>query len=132
MCLKAFFKTYKVMVKTTYDKVDVLIAVGATAFSKAIDLTRGTCKGVKFIPFPDAATRDHAIDISVTSNDGTKILGKTDYRDFAHAGGSYRDSFKPCNFDTKAQIKTDVLADKVIATANFVGQLIFLIEEDCN
>lgn len=134
MCLKAFFKTYKVMTRHVYDKLDVKITTGGVAFNKALDLTRGVCVGVKFIAFPTAtaAPRDHSIDIHVNANDGTKLLGKTDYRDFGHTGGSYLESFKPCRFDTKAQINVDVLSSKGIATADFEGQLIFVIEEDCN
>jgi hypothetical protein len=121
------------MIKFIYDKVDVSIAIGATAFDKAIDLTRGTCVGVKFIPYAPTTPveRDHAIDINVESN-GDKLIGKTDYRDFAHAGGSYLEAYKPCRFDTKAQVSVSVLSSKGIATAAFEGQLIFAIEQECN
>lgn len=114
-----------------YDHVEVDIAIGSTAFSKSIALTRGICKGVRFIPY-DTTPRPHAININIDDNSGNKIIGKSDFRDFGVTGGGYLANLKPCNFNTHAQINVDVISASVIATADFKGQLIFAIVEDCN
>lgn len=135
MRLKAFFLKHKsVMKKYVYDRVDVKIEVGDSSFFDSVNLTRGTCEGVRFIPFDTAAktARAHAININIDANNGTKVLGKTDFRDFGAMGGGYMDNFKPCNFDTHAQINVDVISTEAISSEPFVGQLIFAIVEDCN
>ncbi|WP_323027981.1 hypothetical protein [Gelidibacter japonicus] len=122
------------MEKYVYDHVEVEIPVGGNAFFNAANLTRGICKGVKFVPYQTAtpAIRTHAININVDDNSGDKILGKTDYRDFSGGNGGYLENFKPCNFKTHAQINVDVVSVIPIATEAFKGQLIFAIVEDCN
>lgn len=120
------------MRKFIYDKQDVVIAMGALAYSRALDLTRGTCVGVKFINFElPAAIRDHAVDLNINTSGGDKILGATDYRDFIHPGGSYLEGgFKPCNFKTDSQIRVDVLASEAIKGADFKGQVVFCIIDE--
>lgn len=114
-----------------YDHVEVDIAIGSTAFSKSILLTKGICKGVRFIPF-DTTSRDHAININIDDNSGNKIIGKTDFRDFGVTGGGYIANLKPCNFNTHALINVDVVSKSPIGTADFKGQLVFAILEECN
>lgn len=118
--------------RIVYDKLDINVAAGSLGATMHIDLTRGRCKGLRFISFDNAlpANRDHAINLNVSSNNSDKILGPTDYRDFIHNGGGYIEGFKPCDFDTKAQVRVDVLPGQPIKVTNFIGQLIFAIEEE--
>lgn len=120
------------MKKYVYDHVEVEIAVGETAFFKPVSLTRGTCEGVRFIPYDTSTPRPHAININIDNNSGNKVLGKTDFRDFGATGGGYMDNFKPCHFETHAQINVDVISSENIATKAFKGQLVFAVAEDCN
>ena len=136
MCLKAFLKPIKIMnrdltKKYVYEKHTLTIAIGSTSYSNIIQLKHGVCVGVRFIDFAPSVVRNNAIDIAVNQNDGSKLIGQTDFRDFAHGGGGFLEGYKPTNFDTKADINIDVVSSTAIAGTDFSGQLIFAIEQDC-
>lgn len=134
MRLKAFFLNRKKMTtkRIVYDRLDINVAAGSLGASAHIDLTRGRCKGIRFISYDNAtpAQRDHSINIDIKTNNADKILGPTDYRDFIHNGGGYIEGFKPCDFDTKAQVRVDIIPSEAVKAVNFKGQLVFAIEEN--
>lgn len=129
--LEGFFLKNTIM-KYLYDELPVLIPANDLGFSKTIDLKKGICVGVKYINFEDAtkADRDFAIDIDVNSNSGDLIVGRTDYRDFINEGGGYIGGFKPCRFDTKAQIRVDVIPEVAMKVKDFKGVIVFMIEAE--
>lgn len=118
--------------KIVYDTIDFNIAIGQNAFLASKDLRDGRCIGVKVIEF-SKVNRPDPVNVSIQSSDSTELVGRTDYRDYDAAnGGGYVASFKPCGFDTKAQIRLSINTLTNIAGTAFSGQAIFMIEQTSN
>lgn len=117
--------------KPVYDQIEIDIAVGDPAFSDRVSLKQGTCVGVRYIDI-DQEKRDQVINLSVETSSGDALIGKTDYRDYINSGGDYNGNFKPCNFDTKADIKIDLKSNSNIANNPLKGVLIFKIDQPCD
>lgn len=114
--------------RIVYDTIDFNIGVGQQAFNESKDLRNGKCVGVKLIDYAPATGRTGGILVSVQSSDTTELVGRTDYRDYASGNGGYKESFKPCSFETKAQIRLSINAENAIAGTDFSGQMVFMIE----
>lgn len=113
----------------TYDTVNINIPVGSRSFSQDKSLKDGTCVGVKFIPIGNTE-RANIINVSILSTDGSAIIPSTDFRDYENNGGGYKANFKPCNFNSRLDVGVNVTSTEAIATADFVGQVVFMIEKD--
>ena len=113
--------------KIVYDKLDFSIAIGDTSHSETKQLRQGECVGVKLIDYSSATDRANAINIALNDTNGSALVGTTDFRDFIAIGGSYVEGYKPAEFSTNPSISIGITSTKVIADADFNGQLIFAI-----
>jgi len=112
------------------NRVKINLQTGQTAQTDYVNLDKGTCIGVHFIPFVDN-TPAHAVEISVRDPQSNTIVEAVDYRDFLHKGGGYIQGMKQVNFPTnnnKFQISTFV--DSASPAVTLVGELVFTIQRD--
>lgn len=110
--------------------MDIKIERGSQAISSNISLENGTCLGVHFIPMK-TNNPEFPIEIEVKAAQGGTVLDPVDYRDYIHREGGYFNGMKQVNFPTKGnRFYITVLAEKPL-TEDFVGQLIFTIQREC-
>lgn len=115
--------------KFIYQKETVTIAIGNTSYSNQIQLERGICRGVKVVDCSLAAsTKANEINLNITSSDGSRIIGETDFRDFIANGGGYQEGLKPVLFNTASRVNVAVTSSAAIAGTDLVIQVIFQIE----
>lgn len=113
-----------------YSRLDIKIERGSQAISSNISLENGTCLGVHFIPMK-TNNPEFPIEIEVKAAQGGTVLDPVDYRDYIHREGGYFNGMKQVNFPTKGnRFYITVLAEKPL-TEDFVGQLIFTIQREC-
>lgn len=117
--------------RTVYEELAIDIAIGDPSFSKQINIKSGICTGVKYIDI-DGTKRDHGITLQVEEAGGDALTGKTDYRDYINTGGDYMGNYKPCRFDTRADILVTMLSESNIASTALKGKLVFRIEQPCS
>lgn len=106
------------------------MTTGQTAFSKGIHLEKGTCLGVHFVPI-DVDTPKVPVEIGIDNSQGGVLLSPTDYRDYVHKEGGYFNGMKQVNFPTNNNTFYVKVSTERPLSADFVGQLIFTIQRDC-
>lgn len=114
------------------NRVKINIGSGQPAQTDYINLDKGTCIGVYYIPFLDAPPT-HAVEMSVRDPQSNTIVEPVDYRDFLHKGGGYIQGMKQVNFPTnnnKFQVTT--LVDNPAPNVTMAGELVFVIQRDTN
>lgn len=113
------------------NRVKVKIPNGQRAQTEYVTLEKGKCVGVHFVPFKNY-TPEFAVEMSVRDPQSNSIIEPVDYRDFEHKGGGYIQGMKQVGFDcNNNKFQVAVLADENL-TDDFIGELIFTIQRDCN
>lgn len=113
-----------------YTRLPINIASGEQGVSDTISLEQGKCVGIYFVPFKDPKP-EFAVEIEIKYGQGGTLLNMTDYRDYKHGGGGYFAGMKQVSFPTKNnRFSVNVTAEKPL-TDDFSGQLIFVIQRDC-
>ena len=119
--------------KIVYDKVEIAIPIGQTNFNQFITLREGGCLGVKLIHKENTPANGEGVDIGVENSQNLDLISATDYRDFINEGAGYLGSLKPCDFESRGQVKVTGIATAAIAGTIFKAQLIFAIDTaNCN
>lgn len=110
-----------------YKKINIKISTGEEYFQESISLPSGRCLGVHILPISNTEP-SHLVETDIQNSQSGDILSATDFRDYIHKGGGYFDGVKQLNFPTdNNRFYVNVKSSEAM-TADFLAQLIFIIE----
>lgn len=112
------------------NKLNINLLQGKQVFSEFLSLEEGTCVGLHLVLFNDPKPT-HAIDISIQDANSNIILNPADYRDYLHKSGGYLQGMKQLHFQTNNNKFNIIIRSEKPLTADFQGQLIFIIQKNC-